>query len=158
MLSLIVARAKDGAIGKNNQIPWHLPEDLRMFQRETTGGALIMGRKTWESLPVRPLKNRLNCVLSRDSAIAENVFASLTDAIRFCEDQGHFRTYVIGGEAVFAEALPLADRLLLTEVDTAVPGAEAFFPAFDESQWRQIAARSLQGEPPATVRELIRQS
>ena len=158
MLSLIVARAKDGAIGKDNQIPWHIPEDLRMFQRETTGGALIMGRKTWESLPVRPLKNRLNCVLSRDGGIAENVFASLTDAVRFCEDQGHFRIYIIGGEAVFAEALPIADRLLLTEVDTTVPGAEAFFPDFDEAEWRQIATRALPSDPAASVRELIRQS
>ncbi|MGR3416285.1 dihydrofolate reductase [Paracoccus sp. (in: a-proteobacteria)] len=71
MLSLIVARAQDGAIGKDNRIPWHIPQDLRMFQRETTGGALIMGRRTWESLPVRPLKNRLNCVLSRDARVAE---------------------------------------------------------------------------------------
>lgn len=157
MLSLIVARAQDGAIGKDNRIPWHIPQDLRMFQRETTGGALIMGRRTWESLPVRPLKNRLNCVLSRNARVAENVFAGLTEAIRFCEDQGHFRVYVIGGQRVFAEALPLADRLLLTEVATTVSGAEAFFPDFDEGDWRQIAARPLQAEPPAIVRELIRQ-
>ncbi|MGR3416286.1 dihydrofolate reductase [Paracoccus sp. (in: a-proteobacteria)] len=86
-----------------------------------------------------------------------NVFAGLTEAIRFCEDQGHFRVYVIGGHRVFAEALPLADRLLLTEVATTVSGAEAFFPDFDEGDWRQIAARPLQAEPPAIVRELIRQ-
>lgn len=156
MISLVVARARDGAIGKDNRIPWHIPQDLQMFQRETTGGAIIMGRLTWDSLPVRPLKNRLNCVLSRDETVAENVFASLADAIAFCTRQAQFRIYVIGGERVFAEALPIADRLLLTEVDTTVPGAQAFFPDFDEAGWREIASQPLQSDPAARVRELIR--
>ena len=156
MLTLIVARARDNAIGKDNQIPWHIPQDLKMFQRETTGGALIMGRLTWDSLPVRPLKNRLNCVLSRQQDIAEHVFPDVASAIRFCEDQGQFRIYGIGGEAVFRDMLPIADRLLLTEVATEVPGAEAFFPPFDESDWQEISARPLESEPEAVVRELIR--
>ncbi len=63
MLTLVVARAKGGAIGRDGDIPWHAPEDLKMFQRETLGGALVMGRRTWESLPVKPLKNRLNIVV-----------------------------------------------------------------------------------------------
>ncbi|MBK4215345.1 dihydrofolate reductase [Paracoccus caeni] len=156
MLTLIVARARDNAIGKDNQIPWHIPQDLKMFQRETTGGALIMGRLTWDSLPVRPLKNRLNCVLSRQSDIAEHVFPDTASAIRFCEGQGHFRIYGIGGEAVFREMLPIADRLLLTEVDIEVPGAEAYFPPFTEDDWQEITAQALESEPKAVVRELIR--
>ncbi len=69
MLTLVVARARGGAIGRDNTIPWHAPEDLAAFQRETTGGAVIMGRRTWESLPFKPLKNRLNIVVTSDAAL-----------------------------------------------------------------------------------------
>src|SRR5690606_3827854 len=91
MLSLVVARARNGAIGKDGAIPWHLPEDLRMFQRETTGGALIMGRRTWESLPVKPLKNRLNCGISRDESLADHVFPDMPAALEFCRREGWHR-------------------------------------------------------------------
>ena len=81
MLTLIAARDRNGAIGKNNTIPWHAPEDLAFFQRETTGGAVIMGRRTWESLPFKPLKNRLNLVVSSDPAVADHVFPSPEGAV-----------------------------------------------------------------------------
>ena len=87
MLSLVVARARNGAIGKDNLIPWHAPEDLAFFQRETTGGAIIMGRKTWESLPFKPLKNRLNCVVSSDKSLTEHVFATPEAALAFARAQ-----------------------------------------------------------------------
>lgn len=77
MLTLIVARARNSAIGKDNDIPWFAPEDLAMFKRETVGGAMIMGRNTWESLPVKPLKSRLNVVVSRDASLTEHVSTSV---------------------------------------------------------------------------------
>ncbi|AWX93839.1 hypothetical protein DPM13_14495 [Paracoccus mutanolyticus] len=77
MISLVVARARNGAIGKDNTIPWHIPADMRLFQRETLGSAIIMGRLTWESLPVRPLKNRMNIVVSRDAGLTEHVVPSV---------------------------------------------------------------------------------
>ncbi|MFD1883829.1 dihydrofolate reductase [Paracoccus pacificus] len=157
MLTLIVARGRDGAIGKAGGIPWHISEDLRMFKRETLGGAVIMGRRTWESLPVRPLKDRLNCVLSRDPGVAENVFSELDTAIGFCRAEGYHRIYGLGGEAVFRDLLPRADRLMITEVDTTVPGADTFFPAFDEGDWWEINRQPLSSEAPAAVlRELLR--
>jgi dihydrofolate reductase len=157
MLSLIVARARNGAIGKDNEIPWHAPEDLKMFQRETTGGALIMGRRTWDSLPVRPLKNRLNCVLSRNPEVSEHVFTTAAAAIGFCRGAGYHRIYGIGGEAVYRELLPLADRLLITEVEMTIDDADAFFPDFDDTDWLELHRQPLeQASPRCTLRELIR--
>lgn len=157
MLSLIVARARNGAIGKDNDIPWHLPEDLKLFQRETLGGAVIMGRKTWESLPFRPLKNRLNIVVSRDSAAAEHVAGSPAAACELATAQGYRRLYGIGGQRIYEELLPLADRLLVTEVDLDIPDADAFFPAFDEAGWRELGSHRITGDgPSAVLRELIR--
>lgn len=138
MLTLIVARARDGAIGKNGDIPWRLPEDLRFFKRETLGGAVIMGRKTWDSLPFKPLKDRLNLVVSRDSGLAEHVFATPHQAVNHARAQGHARVYGIGGQSIYQALLPHADRLLVTEVDTDVPDADAHFPAFAAETWAEV--------------------
>jgi dihydrofolate reductase len=157
MLTLIVARGRDGAIGKNNTIPWRLPQDLAFFQRETIGGAIIMGRLTWESLPVRPLKNRINILVSRDKSLAETVFSTPRDAVEFGYQGGCRRVYGIGGQGIYADLLPVADRLVVTEVEITVPGADAFFPEFDPSDWRELGSHRLEGEEPkAVVRELIR--
>ncbi|MBD9525677.1 dihydrofolate reductase [Paracoccus sp. PAR01] len=157
MLTLIVARARNSAIGKDNQIPWHSPEDLKMFQRETTGGAVIMGRRTWDSLPFKPLKNRLNIVVSRDASLAEHVASSVPEAIAMAHEAGYNRIYGIGGEAIYREMLPLADRLMLTEVDLEIAEADAFFPTFDEGHWTQLTRRTLPGDGPEfTLRELVR--
>lgn len=151
MISLIVARARGGAIGRDGDIPWHAPEDLRAFQRETRGGAVIMGRRTWESLPVRPLKDRLNILVSRDSSLAEHVCASVSAAIERAQAAGYHRIYGIGGAAIYAEMLPLAHRLLITEVALDVADADAFFPEFERGQWREIARSTLRTEAPACV-------
>jgi len=157
MLSLIVARAQNGAIGKGNDIPWHAPEDLAMFQRETTGGAIIMGRRTWESLPFKPLKNRMNIVVSRDKGLTEHVVGSLREAVDLAYDAGYRRVYGIGGQSIYAEMLPLADRLLLTEVDLEIEDADAFFPQVDEAQWRELGRAELRAEGPrCELRELVR--
>lgn len=158
MLTLIVARGVGGAIGKDGGIPWHAPEDLAAFQRETTGGVLIMGRKTWESLPVKPLPRRVNIVVTSQPMTAEGaVFLPLDAAIAHARALRHTRLYGIGGAGIYAALLAHADRLLITEVAAEVAGADAFFPDFDESAWREIGRIPLRASAPAaTLRELIR--
>ena len=151
MLTLIVARARNGAIGKGNTIPWHATEDLAAFQRETTGGALIMGRRTWESLPVKPLKGRLNCVVSTNPDLAEHVFATPEAALEFALQSGYRRIYGIGGEAIYRHLMPIADRLLVTEVDLEIEGADAFFPPFPPNDWRQQPESVLRAQNPRCV-------
>ncbi|WP_347139826.1 dihydrofolate reductase [Paracoccus sp. SSK6] len=151
MLTLIAARDRNGAIGKDNDIPWHAPEDLAFFQRETTGGAVIMGRRTWDSLPFKPLKNRLNLVVSSDLTITEQVFPSPEKAVDHAYQAGYRRVYGIGGAGIYRALLPLADRLLLTKVDLAVPGADAFFPAFDANEWDCLDSVPLRPADPACV-------
>lgn len=151
MLTLIVARARNGAIGKAGDIPWHAPEDLAAFQRETTGGALIMGRRTWESLPFKPLKNRLNIVVTRDAGLWETTAPTPEAAIGIARAAGHTRLYGIGGEAIYRALLPLADRLLVTEVSLTVEGADAFFPDFNRAGWRMIYEHLLRAEGPECV-------
>lgn len=157
MITLVVARARNGAIGKDGDIPWYAPEDLKMFQRETTGGALIMGRHTWESLPVKPLKGRMNCVVSRDASLTEHVFDSIEAAVIASYGAGYTRVYGIGGARIYEEMLPLAHRLMLTELDLEIEGADAFFPQFDEADWFEARRTVLREDGPACVlRDLIR--
>ncbi|MCJ8332685.1 MAG: dihydrofolate reductase [Epibacterium sp.] len=151
MISLVVARARNGAIGKDNDIPWHAPEDQKAFQRETLGGAIIMGRNTWDSLPFKPLKNRLNIVVSSNPDAAETVVSSVEDAIDLARAQGYARIYGIGGSGIYSAMLPMADRLLITEVDLEIAAADAFFPEFDADQWDVLARQELRSQDPACV-------
>ncbi|HQR04180.1 MAG: dihydrofolate reductase [Proteobacteria bacterium] len=139
-LALIAAVARNGAIGKDNQLLWRIPEDLRFFKSTTLDATVIMGRKTWESLPAqfRPLPRRRNIVVSRQAGYAApgaDVAASLERALEMAADASVF---VIGGAELYALALPRAERLILTEVDLA-PDADAFFPDFDRRQWRETS-------------------
>ncbi|MDZ4096979.1 MAG: dihydrofolate reductase [Paracoccaceae bacterium] len=158
MLTLIVARARNGAIGRDNAIPWVAPEDLAFFQRETLGGAVIMGRNTWESLPKRPLPRRMNIVVtSRPAPPDEAVFLPMAQALPAAYAAGHRRVYGIGGQRIYEALLPLADRLLITEVDLDIPDADAFFPTFDPDQWAQCGALTLRRSNPAcAVQEFLR--
>lgn len=153
MLTLIVARARNGAIGRNGTIPWHAPEDLRAFQRETLGGAVIMGRATWDSLPRKPLPQRLNIVVtSRPAEAVEGViFTTLDRALGHAADHGHSRVYAIGGAAIYAHFLPLAHRLLITEVQIDVPDADTFFPDIMPAMWHQIGQIALRDTDPACL-------
>ncbi|MCT4557574.1 MAG: dihydrofolate reductase [Pelagimonas sp.] len=148
MITLIAAHARNHAIGKDNDIPWFAPEDLAMFKRETLGGALIMGRKTWESLPVKPLKSRLNVVVSRNPDLAEHVCGSVEDAISLCRAQGYHRIYGIGGQSIYAALMPHAQRMLITEVDLDIAQADAFFPEFEQSQWDTLQETPLRAADP----------
>ena len=139
-LHLILARAANGVIGKNNTLPWHLPEDMAHFKRTTLGCPVIMGRKTWDSLPprFRPLPGRLNIVVTRqqdwqaDGALAAH---SLQEACALCPAASN--AWVIGGEKVYAQALALADTAVVTEIDADFEG-DAFAPKFG-AQWTEIA-------------------
>ena len=156
MLTLIAARARNGAIGKDGTLPWHIPEDLKFFKRETLGGAIIMGRRTWESLPFRPLKDRLNLVVTSTLDLPGHAMPDLDTAIAAARAAGYARIYGIGGERVFHDLLPRADRLLITEVDVDIDGADAFFPDFDPADWREIDRFDFPGAgPAATLRELV---
>ncbi|MGR3621684.1 dihydrofolate reductase [Pseudophaeobacter sp.] len=151
MITLIVARDRNGAIGKDNDIPWHAPEDLKAFQRETLGGAIVMGRNTWDSLPFKPLKNRLNLVVSSNSEVADEVYASVQSAVASAYAQGYRRIYGIGGAGIYREMLPLADRLLITEVATEVEAADTFFPEVTAADWRRQGETELRTADPACV-------
>ncbi len=134
-LVLVAALDHDRAIGRGNTMPWHLPDDLKRFKALTRGHAVLMGRKTAESLG-RALPDRLNLVLTRSGAVpfaGMQAVASL-DAARALAGDGPLM--VIGGGEVYALALPQASRLHLTHVDTRVGDGDAFFPAFDAAQWR----------------------
>jgi len=139
-LKLILARAANGVIGRNNTLPWHLPEDMAHFKRLTMGCPVIMGRKTWESLPpkFRPLPGRLNIVLTRQAdwqAEGARRADSLAQAMALCPPDS--TVWIIGGAEVYAQALPLANVAEITEIEAAYEG-DAFAPQFDP-QWVQTA-------------------
>lgn len=157
MITLIVARDENGAIGRDGTIPWNIPEDLKSFQRETLGGALIMGRNTWDSLPVKPLARRLNVVVSSQPDAADTVVSSVQAAVQFASGQGYDRIYGIGGAGIYREMLPLADRLLISDVAIKVEGADTYFPEIDLNDWRRINQRPMRiNEPSCTVSEFLR--
>lgn len=142
-LILIAALAKNGVIGQNNALPWHLPEDLKHFKALTLGNPIIMGRKTWDSLG-RPLPGRENIVISRNpdfSAPGAILVSSLDDAIDHATAAGHKEIFIIGGGEIFALALPRAHRLELTEIDLEVAG-DACFPVLDRALWQESARQS----------------
>lgn len=138
-LALIVARARNGVIGKDNGLPWRLADDMANFRMLTRGKPLIMGRKTWDSFPRRPLPGRPNLVLTRDTlfqAPGGFVYASLDAALAaasgMATKSGADEIMILGGQAVYEETLSLVDRLYITEVDAEIDG-DAVFPSFDET-------------------------
>lgn len=140
-LVLIAALDRNGAIGKDNALPWHLPADLRRFKALTMGKPVLMGRRTAQSLG-RALPGRTNLVLTRGGrAPFEDMrpVKTVEEANGIAASQGAGALCVIGGAQVYALCLPHATRLHLTRVDTEVEGADTFFPAFDKARWRAVA-------------------
>jgi dihydrofolate reductase len=143
-LAIVVARARNGVIGKDGGLPWRLKSDMALFKQHTFGKPVIMGRKTWDSLPRKPLPGRMNIVLTRDGsfephgALPVEIFG---DAVQIgreqAEDDGAEEVCVIGGAALFDMAMPKTKRLYITEVD-AEPQGDVFFPAFDEADWTEV--------------------
>ncbi len=136
-INIIAAVARNRAIGKDNKLVYWLPNDLKRFKALTTGHTILMGRRTFDSLPKGALPNRRNVVVSR--TVKEipgcDCYASVEEALKSCgadED-----VYVIGGESIYRQLLPIAQRLCLTEIDDTPEGADAFFPEF--SGWKEVA-------------------
>ena len=140
--SIIVAISDTNAIGRDNQLLWHISEDLRFFKRTTLGSPVIMGRKTYESIG-RPLPKRVNIVVSRGFNTGEEVAvaASLEDAFKVAEDTNLEKCFVIGGGQIYSQALSLVDSLIVTHVHTVIEDADTFFPEIDPDIW-QVAERS----------------
>ncbi|MCU6433763.1 dihydrofolate reductase [Undibacterium sp. Jales W-56] len=142
--TIIVATDRQNGIGINNALPWHLPEDLAHFKRTTSGHPIVMGRKTFESIG-RPLPNRRNIVISRNPDWqhegVESV-ASLAAAQALVADQ---QTFIIGGAEIYQQALPLADTLIVTEIQQTFD-CDTFFPAIDRSEWKEIARENFISE------------
>ena len=135
MISIIVAIAENNAIGFGNKLIYWLPNDLKRFKALTTGHTIIMGRRTFESLPKGALPNRRNIVLSRNGKAEDfpgaDLYATLDEALASCQGE----VYIIGGASVYKEALPLADRLCLTRVHDTPQKADTFFPQINENEW-----------------------
>jgi dihydrofolate reductase len=148
----MVAVASNGVIGRDNSLPWHLPEDLRYFKRTTLGKPIIMGRKTFESIG-RPLPGRPNIVVSRSVdltasgvTVVDSLALALANGQALAAASGAEELVVIGGAQIYAAALPLASRLYVTEVHAMVEG-DTWFPPLDPAHWQEIARE----EHPATA-------
>jgi dihydrofolate reductase len=139
-IHMIFARAANGVIGRDNTIPWRLPEDMARLKRLTTGWPVIMGRKTWDSLPVkfRPLPGRTNIVITRQpdwKDTGATTAASLADALALCASSAE--VWILGGAQIYAQAMPLADRIEVTEIAEDIEG-DAYAPPLGPD-WRQTA-------------------
>lgn len=142
-LSIIVAAARNGVIGKNNQLPWHLPQDLKYFRAMTTGKPVIMGRKTFESIG-KPLPNRTNIVITRNPnwehdgvLVASDLNGAVEKAkkVLMRQDNSEWEAMIIGGAEIYKAALTIADRVYLTYIDRDVEG-DAWFPVLPDTEWR----------------------
>lgn len=140
-ISLISAASDNDVIGRDNDLPWHLPDDFRFFKRTTKGHHVIMGRRTWESRP-EPLPKRVNVIVTSRvdyDAPGGTIVRSLAEGIELARAAGEDEAFVIGGTRLYAEAIEsgLADRMYLTRVHAHIEG-DATFPSFDATQWREV--------------------
>lgn len=159
MITIIAAVSKNGMIGRDGKLPWHIPEDLKHFKELTLGKVVLMGRKTWESIPekFRPLPGRTNVVVTRQTGYTAppgvEVFSSLDDALTAHATDA---VLVIGGAEVYRQAMPLAGRLEITHVDSEVEG-DTMFPPIDQDVWKEKTREDHDGfsfvryEKPATL-------
>lgn len=139
MLTIICAVAQNGAIGYKNRLLYHLSADLKRFKALTTGHTIIMGRRTFESLPKGALPNRRNIVLTHDKTFQASdieTFSSLLSALESAKSDEEI--FIIGGAGVYAEAVPLSDRLCLTEIQATPDNADVFFPKIDKAEWKEV--------------------
>lgn len=138
MISIIAAISEDCGIGKNNDLLWNIPEDLKRFKRLTWGKTVIMGRKTWESLPRKPLPGRKNIVITDvpwDTILNAITAYSIEDALYKCADDEEI--FIIGGGSIYRQFMPLAARLYITHVHRSVP-ADIYFPEIDMNIWKIV--------------------
>jgi len=142
-ISMIAALARNGVIGKANDLPWHLPDDMKFFMQTTKGHHVIMGRKNYESLPekFRPLPNRTSIVVTRQRdyhAPGCIVVHQLEDGVKIAQKNGELELFIIGGSEIYKLAMPIADRLYLTEIEADIEG-DTFFPSYKKELWKEIS-------------------
>ncbi len=151
MITIIVATDRNNAIGYNNGLLAHIPGDLRRFKEITMGHCLIMGKKTWESLPVKPLSGRRNIVLTDnelDCFDCASTARSLDEALSLCEPGKE--VFIIGGGSVYRQFMPIADRLMVTHIHEEYP-ADTFFPKIDPDEWYVSEKEDFKAEDPTAV-------
>ena len=145
---IISAISENNAIGKNNDIPWHIPEDFKRFKRVTSGHPCIMGDKTYESLPVKPLPKRVNIICSRKPGYTQEgaiVFDDFDKAIEYCKKQEFEKTFIIGGGMIYKLGLLVADKLDITRVHKTIEDADVFFPDVNWENWKLISDEKHEG-------------
>lgn len=145
IISLIAALAQNRVIGKNNDLPWHLPDDMKYFMQTTKGHHVIMGRKNYESIPekFRPLPNRVNIVVTRQpdfDAPGSTVVHSLEEALEIARTNHEPQVFIIGGAEIYYQGFTLANRLYLTEINADIEG-DTFFPAFNKNNWKEVSRK-----------------
>lgn len=161
-LSIIVAVASDGAIGRANDLLWHLPADLKRFKELTTGHTILMGRKTFESLPRGPLPNRRNIIISRSlpAQPGAEVYPTIQQAMEACASDEE--VFIIGGGEIYRQLLPDTEQIYLTRVQASFPDAEVFFPELDPTEWieeaREVYPRDKRNEYDTELLLLRRRS
>lgn len=155
-LTIVVARDRIGTIGKDGDLPWHLPRDLAHFKRITAGGTVLMGRATHASIG-RPLPKRRNIVLSRNpnyAAAGCEIFPDPRSALAALANEEE--VFLIGGATLYEQLLPEVTRMHLTEVDTEVEGGDAFFPALDDAAWRETSRESIAADEKNAIDMIFR--
>ncbi|HEU5289690.1 MAG TPA: dihydrofolate reductase [Cyclobacteriaceae bacterium] len=145
IISLIAALSQNRVIGKNNDLPWHLPDDMKYFMQTTKGHCVIMGRKNYDSIPekFRPLPNRTNIVVTRQKNFNAPdciVTNSIEDALAIARKNNETETFIIGGSEIYNQGFAMANRLYLTEIHATIEG-DTYFPAFDKSQWKEVSRK-----------------
>ena len=145
IISIIAAVSDNNVIGKNNKLPWHLPEDLKRFKEVTSGHTVIMGRKTYESIG-RPLPNRVNIVITRNKDFKPKgvkVVHSIEEALSLASEAGETETFIIGGAEIYKQALPLANKIYLTRINKNYKG-DAYFPELGK-EWKETECVKKEG-------------
>lgn len=143
IISAIAALAKNRVIGKNNDLPWKLPDDMKFFMQTTTGHVVIMGRKNYDSLPpkFKPLPNRTNIVMTKQKDFVAPgcvVINGIEEGLEYASRSGEQECFIIGGAEIYRAALPFTTRLYLTEIDAEIQG-DTFFPEFNSSEWAEVS-------------------
>ncbi len=143
IISMIAALSKNQVIGKNNALPWHLPDDMKYFMQTTKAHVVIMGRKNYQSIPekFRPLPNRTNIVVTRQStfqALGCQVVHSLPEALALASKGDEEEVFIIGGSEIYKEGILIADRLYLTEIQAETPG-DVYFPSLNQANWKEVS-------------------
>ena len=140
-ISIIVAASENNSIGKNNKMPWHLPNDFKYFKKQTIGHSILMGRKTFESIG-KALPERRNIVITKNASFSAedvDVANSIQEALLYCRDEKE--VFVIGGANIIAQVLPFASKVLLTRVHTVIDG-DAFIPELNTAEWKLVSSES----------------